>query len=384
LALAACLWARTAGAACPAPAWPLWQAYAERFISDDGRVVDLSAGAVTTSEGQSYALFFSLVADDQRRFRRLLRWTSDNLAAGRLGVRLPAYKWGRRTDGSWGVLDENSAADSDLWIGYVLVEAGRLWDDAELGRTGRTLIAEVVRREVAHLPGLGAMLLPAPRGFVHGRLWRLNPSYLPPQLLRGLESEGVAGPWPELHANFMRMVAARATHGFVDDWVGYRPRAGFIADPVHGAEGSYDAIRVYLWEGLLAGDDPDKRQLAHILDGPYAWWRARGCVPERIDTRRPDPLASAGPVGFLAVLLPRLWQSRDAEALARLERQIEEARSGRLYGSPPAYYDQNLLMFAQGLRDGRYRFAADGRLVPGWAEVCGRRTSNVSTVEQPP
>ena len=359
-----------AAAECPPPAWPLWQAYVERFVSDDGRVIDPRAGAMTTSEGQSYALFFALVEDDRPLFDRLLRWTRDNLSAGRLGDALPAYAWGRRDDGRWGVLDDNSAADADLWLGYVLVEAGRLWGDDALGRAGRALLGHVVDREVARLPGLGPMLLPAPRGFVHGRRWRLNPSYLPPSLLAGLQADGVPGPWRALGANLGRLVAARARHGFVDDWVGYEPRAGFVTDPVKGPIGSYDAIRVYLWQALADPGDARAARLGRLLDGPYAFWRAHGRVPERIDTRRPDPAAPAGPVGFLAVLLPHLARSGDTAALAQLRGQLERARDGRLYGTPPTYYDQNLVLFAQGFVEGRYRFARDGRLLPAWAARC--------------
>jgi len=357
--------------------WPLWQAYVDHFVSPEGRVIDHGAGDITTSEGQSYALFFALVADDRPLFRQLYAWTRDNLAGGRLDQRLPAYLWGRRKDGSWGIVDDNSAADSDLWIGYTLVEAGRLWRDDTFARVGRALVGNVVAREVVELPGLGAMLLPAPRGFAHGRAWRLNPSYLPPQLLRGLGADGVAGPWAELRANLRRMIAARARHGFVDDWVGYEPRAGFVTDAVTGSIGSYDAIRVYLWHAL-AGDGGAS---APLLEGPYRYWRAHGRVPERIDTERPSPDAHAGPVGFLAVLLPRVAASGDAGARAQLEQQIEAARDGRLYGKPPTYYDQNLVLFAQGAVERRYRFARDGRVIPAWTHACRERRSSS---ERPP
>ena len=42
--------------------WTQWQAYAEHFIQPDGRVVDITAGRRSTSEGQAYSLFFALVA----------------------------------------------------------------------------------------------------------------------------------------------------------------------------------------------------------------------------------------------------------------------------------------------------------------------------------
>ena len=45
--------------------WTLWESYAERFINGDGRVIDFDAKDRTTSEGQSYAMFFALVANDR-------------------------------------------------------------------------------------------------------------------------------------------------------------------------------------------------------------------------------------------------------------------------------------------------------------------------------
>src|SRR5262249_30069699 len=188
---------------------------------------------------------------------------------------------------NWGVLDENSASDSDLWIAYVLSEAGRLWHEPGLDQMGRALARTLVEREVRILPRLGPMLLPAPRGFVHGKIVRLNPSYVPFQVIRGLESAGVPGPWRAIRASTLRMFAARATHGFLDDWVAYEPRRGFFADPLFGPIGSYDAIRTYLWADLLHERDPDRARVRGWLTGPLAYFRRYGRVPERNDTTGP-------------------------------------------------------------------------------------------------
>ena len=85
--------------------WPEWNDFVGRFVQADGRVIDLTFERKSTSEGQSYALFFALVANQRAQFDTLLKWTSDNLAAGQLGDKLPAWLWGLRDDGSWGVKD---------------------------------------------------------------------------------------------------------------------------------------------------------------------------------------------------------------------------------------------------------------------------------------
>src|SRR5579884_3091583 len=106
--------------------WPLWSAYSSRFIDAQGRVIDPQGGDRTTSEGQSYAMFFALVENDRARFDKLLHWTQDNLAGGDLSARLPGWLWGKDKDGTWHLLDAGPASDSDAWIAYDLLEAGRL------------------------------------------------------------------------------------------------------------------------------------------------------------------------------------------------------------------------------------------------------------------
>ncbi len=364
-------------AAAPVPpcgaevSWPTWTRYVEAFVSGDGRVVDRSAHDRTTSEGQAYALFFALVANDRALFERLLRWTDANLAGGHLAERLPAWAWGQRHDGSWGPLDANSASDADLWLAYALLEAGRLWSEPRHVELGRRVLANVAAREVAVLPGLGPTLLPGPHGFAlgRGRGWRLNPSYVPPQVLRAAAAAQPDGPWREVLASALRILRDTAARGAYPDWVLYTPGGGFRRDPVKGAVGSYDAIRVYLWLGMLPPDDPARRVLRDgTRPGPLRVLDERGTLPERIDVAS---LKAAGqaPVGFYAALLP-LASSVDPGAVARLDGRVSAAAKDGLYGSPPAYYDQNLVLFARGFVEGRFRFASDGRLEPAWERAC--------------
>ncbi|MGE8248482.1 MAG: glycosyl hydrolase family 8, partial [Stenotrophomonas bentonitica] len=73
----------------PGP-WTAWQVMRASSVTPDGRMVDHNnADQRSTSEGQSYALFFALVDNDQPLFDRLLRWTEDNLAGGSMAQRLP-------------------------------------------------------------------------------------------------------------------------------------------------------------------------------------------------------------------------------------------------------------------------------------------------------
>src|SRR5215831_8398321 len=127
--------------------WQLWKNYTAVFMDNQVRVIDHDASDRTTSEGQAYALFFALVANDRARFDGLLRWTELNLAGGDLGAHLPAWLWGQAPDKSWGVRDANPAADADLWMAYTLLEAGKAWREPRYTSLGRDLAKRIAVEE---------------------------------------------------------------------------------------------------------------------------------------------------------------------------------------------------------------------------------------------
>ncbi|KVV57101.1 endoglucanase [Burkholderia territorii] len=354
----------TADARCSA-AWPRWDAFKRDFVSADGRVIDVgSADSRTVSEGQAYGLFFALVANDRRTFDTILAWTENNLAQGDLSARLPAWLWGRAPDGTWRVLDANAASDADLWIAYTLVEAGRLWHERSYTARGALLAKRVLDDETASVPGLGLTLLPGPTGFrlADGR-WRLNPSYSPPQVIRGL---GTRLPddrrWAALAASTGRVLLDTAPKGFAPDWALYRTGSGFAPDPQTHAESAYNAIRVYLWAGMLDRADPLAAPLLARF-APFAdHIAAHGAPPEKVDTTTGVAGPNDGNGGFSAAAVPFL-DARGQHALADAQAARVDALARQ---SPPGYYTSVLTLFGLGWRDGRYRFGADGSLDARW------------------
>ena len=57
-----------------------WSAYVQRFVQQDGRVVDPKAGGITTSEGQAYALLRAVWMEDRPVFDRVLTWSVEHLS----------------------------------------------------------------------------------------------------------------------------------------------------------------------------------------------------------------------------------------------------------------------------------------------------------------
>ncbi len=374
LLLTASLLMLCATGGCKQGPWTLWDAYSARFIDSQGRVIDPQGEARTTSEGQAYALFFALTDNDRACFDRVLTWTQANLAGGDLQTHLPAWLWGKTKEGEWKTLDPNPASDADLWLAYTLLEAGRLWKHPLYTNLGRAMLAQIAKTEVADLPGFGPMLMPGPVGFVHDKNWTLNPSYMPLFILERLAVVDPAGPWQHIALGIPRLLQQSARHGFVMDWVDYVPGDGFYPAPQHPGKdadapvGSYDAIRVYLWVGMLDGGGKKRAGLLDAIPGMGAYLGNHDAPPEKVSDQG-IPLAQDGPVGFSAAVLPYLRAFPDMEQPSARQTvrlgKLRDATTG-LYGKDLTYYDQNLALFATGYLDGRFRFGPGGELKVEW------------------
>lgn len=356
--LAGCAMDGNAAAFSDCAGWPAWESFKQDFVQQDGRVIDARMGGATTSEGQAYALFFALVADDRPHFDVILEWTRNNLSGGDLTTRLMAWKWGERPDHSWGVLDEHAASDADLWLAYTLFQAGNHWHDSKLVATAELLQARIARELVVEVPGIGPVLKPGPEGYALGEgAYQLNPSYQPLFLLAGLAHQVQQGPWDALAKTTLAMLAATTPAALAADWVVVHPQTGFALDAKVATQGSYDAIRVYLWAGMMSSHDPRRAILLRHLAGMRAALKRDMLPPERIDVTD-GRVSGAGPAGFSAALLPILSAWGDQQAL-----HLQETRIVAMGGLPKVYYERALGLFAQGWMEQRYRFEKNGSLV---------------------
>jgi endo-1,4-beta-D-glucanase Y len=376
LVLLLCLLLPSAGCQAQQP-WPLWESYTKRFLDDQGRVIDRSANDRTTSEGEAYAMFFALVDNDRKHFDKLVDWTEANLAGGDLTLRLPAWSWGKNSAGTWGLLDDNSASDADLWMAYSLMEAGRLWHEPRYDKLGRTMAARIAKQEVVLIPELGTTMTPGSNGFhPDQQTWILNPSYMPPPLLAFFAKMMPQGPWSSVLESLPALIGGEMSHGFAMDWVlagpdGAKPSAA-PREPtsgVHDAEpsGSYDAIRVYLWLGIADSGTYGVKTMVGQLSGMGQYLHGAVTPPLEVDAQAKIVRAD-GPPGFSAAVVPYLTAAgMKVEASAQQDRltATRDATTG-LYGRTAEYYDQNLALFSTAWREHRFRFERDGKLKVPW------------------
>jgi endo-1,4-beta-D-glucanase Y len=355
------------GAGVRCEAWPAWQRFKFLYVSSDGRVIDASTPRqITTSEGQSYALFFALVGNDRAAFDQILRWTQNNLAGGSLEKHLPAWQWGRADNNEWRVLDPNAASDADLWIAYTLGEAGRLWNEVGYSQLGAAVARNIVRQEVASIPELGLTLLPGPMGFADDHSWRLNPSYLPLSIIRGVARQTREPVWNEIAKSSERVILGSAPKGFAADWVEFSS-GGFVPDRKTQSIGSYDAIRVYLWAGMLPASDPSRDKINAALKPMLDIVSKRPAPVESVDTQTLETKGDGSP-GFSAAMLPMLANAHLSAALqTHRKRAAEESLQGN-----QGYYSDVLSLFGLGWLEQRFRFNRASLLNVRWTPACDR------------
>lgn len=345
--------------------WDDWNDFAERFVQADGRIIDWTFEQKSTSEGQSYALFFALVANDRPRFDAILNWTNLNLANGELGNQLPGWHWGKRDDGSWGIKDSNPAADGDLWIAYSLLEAARLWKAPIYEPIARKLLAQIARQETRQAGAAGTVLLPGPTGFELGDgRYRTDPSYIPPFQFRYLGTIDPKGPWFPILDGYMRLSPKIFAKGVAPDLVVVNDQGEVLPD-IERKHASYDAIRVYLWAAMSGRDGLEQLQLLRPFVNII---RDQGVPPEKVETATAQAVPSDwSPNGFMAAALPFLQALGEKDLADKLRDRLRIERTKARLAKNSNYYDEALILFGLGYVDGQYRFDDQGRVLPRWA-----------------
>jgi endoglucanase len=347
--------------------WSQWGTFKNHFVTFDGRVIDLgSKQNITTSEGQSYALFFALVANDRVAFDLVLDWTQDHLAEGDLSTRLPAWHWGENKNSVGGILDSNPASDSDLWIAYSLSQAAILWNERRYSILAAVIAQRIMREETAYISGLGLSLLPAPGGFeLQGGRYKLNPSYSPLFIYQQFSELYPHSPWDKLHESSAKLLLQTSIKGVSPDWVYYDENKGFNFDKKVTDVGSYNAIRTYLWAGMMAEGAAYKGELVEQFRPFVEKIALRGYVP--LNTYATSgKVEGRGPLGFNSALLPLLALNGEDATLMSIQQKLMVDNSF----DSTRYYDSVLNLFGTSTLNKRFTINAQGKLLPKWSTEC--------------
>lgn len=328
-------------------AWDLWDEFKVSNVNEQGRVIDFSdAKLITTSEGQSYGMFFALVANDREAFDRMFQWSEANLGAGQ-----PAWLWGIQSgkpDGEGKILDTNNATDSDMWIAYCLLEASRIWNEPAYKAKADEYLAKL-KELVRDIPNIGKVLLPGRVGFEEKGVITLNPSYYPPHILRRFADYDAY--WQPVLEGSINAMLRCSPGGAAPDWAKF-DKDGRLIDQ-QNMVGSYNAIRTYLWAGLLSPKDPNYEVLARHYGPMINAVRQINIPPETVNLG--DMTFSKNDVNaFGACFLPYVSNDK-AGAVIRTVLTSTKMK-------PDNYYRNVLTAFGLGFDYRYYGFDGKGRL----------------------
>lgn len=332
-----------------------WRSYTHDYVQADGRVIDASAGQITTSEGQAYAMVRAWWSQDRRTFEAARRWSIDNLQGGD-PTALPAWKWGARGDGTWGVVDPNPATDADLWMAWVLLGAAHDWEVPEWRTQALALTARIWDEETTVIAG-ERVLLPGPWARSEPAV-AFNPSYVMPFIFRALAIADRDHDWMGLTRDaYAQLERVFDAYILPPDWCWMDPTTGALVAPPAGAADKltfgYDAIRLP-W--ILAADatwfrDPRATALLARFDGLLARFHATGRLPATTAQDGTSPAWESR--SLYASLLPYMAIKNPAD-VPKLQARIDDLREhGHVRrGQGREYYAENWVWFGRALLAG--------------------------------
>lgn len=338
-----------------------WQVYRQRFIQSDGRVIDWEAGGRTVSEGQAYAMLRAVMADDPETFELTLRWAEDNLrrpsqANDADGVdHLWAWQWGRATDGSWQILDENFASDADIDAIAALIWASRRWQRADYLDLARLKLADLWDQSTLALDteNRPRYLLPGPLTAFQpdANTIYLNPSYLAPYAFRLFAQVDPDRDWLALvdssYAVFDQ-VSVLSARGLPGDWVRLDITTQTVSAVAEGStlssQYSFDAHRVWwriAWDAAWFDEPRATAFLTKNLSFLEQLWQQDQRIPARLSLAG-DPLVDYEATGQYAMLYVAFDQILPAIATEMYQQKLLPAYRHGIWDNANAYYVQNL------------------------------------------
>jgi endo-1,4-beta-D-glucanase Y/4-amino-4-deoxy-L-arabinose transferase-like glycosyltransferase len=346
-----------------------WESYLGSFVTPEGRVLDPQRGDETTSEGQAYALLRAVWMDDPEAFDRVWVWTQAHLRIR--GDALLAWHYGRLGDGSWGVLDRNTASDADQDTALALLFAGRRWHNPDYLEAGKQMVSDIWKKEVGSV-GLKPYLVGGDWA-VRRDVLIVNPSYLAPYAYRIFAEVDPAHPWEQLIETSYALLEADASQQWngpnpkylPTEWVAIDAVSGRLreADPFTGGGSrwySFGAARVAWRLGLDLEWNAEPRakgflqrmtflveELRHS-DHLFATYSHDGTPIDRFESRA--TIGAALPA--LAAISPK---DADRTYRSKLFDTFIKAGSAYFWSDPLNYYEQNWAWFGT---------AAYGHLLP--------------------
>lgn len=275
----------------------LWATYKQRFVKQNGRVIDNANKNITHSEGQGFAMLMALAANDPVTFERMWQFTRENMMVR--SDNLISWKWTPR--GFSRVPDKNNASDGDLLVAWALLEASKAGWSQGYANSAKEILRDL-RKLIKADQHLGFFMRPGAFGFTageHNGQDIINISYWVFPALERLTVLTGDKVWEGL-ARSGEAYLARASNnksGLPADWNTLRRNKGVVGlSRKFTTEFSYNAVRVPLYLAWSSRDRSTSLKRFHSN-----WVGRSGTKLNRVDVKRNRVRGTFGELGYRAI-----------------------------------------------------------------------------------
>lgn len=165
-----------------------WEAFRERFIQADGRVIDREVGDRSTSEDQATVMLRAVLMNDYATFARVFTWGENNLSRkdteGRRIEQLWAQLWGQTVNNEWRILEPSFASGADVDATTALILAARRWDCPRYLEIARAKLEDLWNLSTTTIKGKRYLLSSNSAYWEEPNSLLLNTSYFAPYAFR--------------------------------------------------------------------------------------------------------------------------------------------------------------------------------------------------------
>jgi endoglucanase len=306
----------------------LWHHYKKEFLEQGtSRTLDPERGDITTSEGQSYTMLRAVWMDDQETFDISWQWTKDNLQ--REDDYLFSWLFGRRQDGTFGVLDtpgaEHSASDADVDIALSLLLAYARWRKDSYYYDAIPIIEDIWEHNVVYVAGIPYLAANNIEKTSSSATVLLNPSYFAPFAYRIFAVVDKAHPWEMLVDSSYAVIEESISLPLGGTTPGVLPPDWVVINRINGELSAstntllstnygFDALRTpwrialdYKWSR-----DPRAKETLELFSFLQDEWKAHGRLSSTY-SHHGEPLNAGeeslamygGAIGYLSVIDPK-------------------------------------------------------------------------------
>lgn len=343
----------------------LWKNYKTEYIEEGtGRALDKQQDNITTSEGQSYTMLRSAWTGDKETFDLAFKWTNENLK--RREDSLYSWLFGRKADGSYGVLTErggyNSATDADIDMAVALIFAHNRWNEDDYLAAAKNIIKDIWAKEVVEVKGTPYLAANNLEKFSSQKPI-INPSYFAPYAFRMFAEVDPAHDWMGVvdssYALLERTASSTldkpASAGLPPDWVVLNkttgePEATNISNLTTNF--SYDALRTpwrialdYMWF-----KEPRAKEYLDKLSFLSREWEEKRSIGSvyghdgSVIAAAEVPAMYGGVIGYFLVS-----DSDAAKEIYEEKLKFLFSQDANAWKSPLSYYDSNWAWFGMAL-----------------------------------